>query len=186
MKPFGRATTSQERGYTLIEVLTAIAIAGVLLTLAATALRHYWYVQSLSGAQDEVVSQLRAIQQNVTAESDPYVVGAWFNADAAGSQTRWGTVRYDPSGPSCVRQADSRFRSGVYVSGATFDNTPAAIAAMIGTCRTQVAGIPTTAKFVFFYARGTALDGTITLTQRNLGRSEGVTVTALTGRVIES
>ena len=159
----------RQGGFTLIELLVTISISALLLSFGAFAVRHYWLVRSLEGARDEVVTQLRGQQQKVIAETHPLVYGARFQV---GSST-WGLLRYNGvSGGSCTEYQTLSFDGGVYVESANFAST------------TGVSGCPGSASSsVFFFGRGSATQGTLTLRQDAIGRSRSVTVTGITGRV---
>lgn len=175
---------SEEVGFTLLELLVVMLVSSMLLTLGAVAIRHYWFVQALSGSTDSVVTQMRQAQQQAESESHPLVYGVWFIN--VGDSTRWGTLQYDPAETTpCSEIGKRRFSTGVQVDSVSFtvDSTRTT------ACRTALgsAGIPSagSAQIAFFYARGTATPGTITLEQTNLGRTESLQVTGITGRVDE-
>jgi prepilin-type N-terminal cleavage/methylation domain-containing protein len=170
-----------ERGFTLIEVLTAVALTAILVTLAAGGLRHYWLNQSLVSARGQVVSQLRQMQEQVVSETHPTVFGARFRVGSSD----WGVVEYDPTitashpATTCKEVRSNTFSTGVKVTAASFA-TPTDTA-MANLCKT----IPgaSSDKFAFFYARGSATGGTITLTQPAINKTKTITVTPITGRV---
>jgi len=177
----------KEAGFTLIELLVVLAISAVLLTLSAGAIRHLWFVQALSGSVDTVTTQMRQAQQQAESESHPLVFGVWFIN--VGDATRWGTLEYDPDPTlpvNCSEIGKRNFSTGVQVESVSFDmdsiRTP--------ECRNalNMAGIPNaaSAEIAFFYARGTATTGSITLEQTYLDRTEALTVTGITGRVSDS
>jgi prepilin-type N-terminal cleavage/methylation domain-containing protein len=172
----------KEAGFTLIEMLVAMALSAILLTLGAAAIRHYWFVQALEGSTDSVVTQMRQAQQQAESESHPLVYGVWFIN--VGDSARWGTLQYDPAEASpCTEIGKRRFTTGVHISNVSFQVDPTRTTA----CRSALgtAGIPSSgsAQIAFFYARGTATPGSLTLEQTQLGRSKGLTVTGITGRV---
>lgn len=176
MKRRKRVRSIGEAGFTLIEVLVVIGISAVLMTLAAGAMRHYWFVNALDSSTDEVVTQLRNAQQRVGAESHPVVYGIRFKPDTAD----WGVVQYDPrkATDKCTAEATQGFETGVAIETASFSGatSPEGIA-----CASALGGAN---KFVFFYARGSATGGTVKLTSDLLGQSNVVTVTPITGRVL--
>jgi prepilin-type N-terminal cleavage/methylation domain-containing protein len=169
----------KEAGFTLIEMLVAMALSAILLTLGASALRNYWFVRSLHGAQDQTVTQLRDLQARVVSESHPLVFGLRF----APGQSRYAIVEYRPATTSsptekCTETGQS-FNSGVVVKSATFS----AASGITAFCKGVIPGAATS-QFVFFFARGTATEGNLVLEQPQLaGKSVKVTVKPITGRV---
>jgi prepilin-type N-terminal cleavage/methylation domain-containing protein len=168
----------REAGFTLIEMLVAMALSAILLTLGASALRHYWFVRSLHGAQDQSVTQLRDLQARVVSESHPLVLGLRFEP----GESDYAIVRYRPATATSPTEectfTDQSFDSGVVVKSATFS----AASGITAFCK----GRPGAAnsQFVFFFARGTATEGNLVLEQPQLaGKSVKVTVTPITGRV---
>jgi prepilin-type N-terminal cleavage/methylation domain-containing protein len=172
----------KEEGLTLIELLVVLSLTAILVTLGAFAVRHFWFVRSLSGAQGEVATQLRSQQQRVMAASNPFVYGAHFEQGSSD----WELVRFDPKGAGssddeCSVQATRGFDLRVEVSGVAFDDTQAPEQA--AACVADLGG--TGGEYVFFFARGNATKGSVTVTQPQLGRSRTITVTDITGRVVK-
>lgn len=170
----------RQEGFTLIEILVALGLMAVLLTLSAGAARHFWLVRSLDAGAGATVTQLRGMQAQAAAESHPLVFGARFRAGSS----EWGLVRFDPKSPTSstddeCRQIGSRiFDAGVVVATVDFSD----VVGLTDTCRSQIPGA-TTDEFALFYPRGTATPGSVALRQPVLGRTQTVTVTAVTGRV---
>jgi prepilin-type N-terminal cleavage/methylation domain-containing protein len=177
----------REAGFTLIEMLVVVAISAMVLTFGVTALRNYWFVQALSGSVDTVTTQMRQAQQQAESESHPLVYGVWFIN--VGDSSRWGTLQYDPDpalSVNCSEIGKRSFSTGVQVQSVSFVED----AVRTSECRSALgaAGVPSagSAEIAFFYARGTATPGSITLEQTHLGRSESLSVTGITGRVSDS
>ena len=182
--PLGRRAGSHDDGFSLIELLVGIGLVAILVTISAGALRTYWLTQGLVGSRDEIVSQLRASQEQVVSESHPLVFGARFKT---GSST-WGLVEYNPGTNTCV-ELSRTLSTGVVPQSASFTSSPET-----DFCRSNLVFAggstpvpdrddPATA-YVWFYARGTATAGSMTFTQPSLpGKSVSLTVTPLTGRV---
>jgi prepilin-type N-terminal cleavage/methylation domain-containing protein len=173
-----------EDGFTLIEMLVVMALAAIIMTLSVSALRSYWFAQSLSGSVDIVTTQMRQAQQQAESESHPLVYGVWFIN--VGDATRWGTLQYDPALASPCREIGKRsFDTGVQVKDVSFNEDPV----RTPLCRSALsdAEIPSasSAQIAFFYARGTATPGSITLEQVQTDRSKQLIVTGITGRVSE-
>lgn len=172
----------RESGFTLIETLVVIGISAVLMTLSASAIRNYWFVNAAHDAVETVETQLRGLQQRTTAESHPMVYGAWFQEDVTSAQ--WGVLQYDPKDASsssddvCNQLGPAqRFGDGVVITEATFD-------AAGGTIETKcTATAPAGADLVFFYARGSATGGDIFLDHEAIAEPLRVTVSGVTGRV---
>ncbi|MGH2806710.1 MAG: pilus assembly FimT family protein [Actinomycetota bacterium] len=175
-----------EHGFTLIELLVVMSITTVLLGLGVFALRNFWLVRSLTGGQDEVVNQMRAVQSKVMAESNPLIYGIGFREGTA----EWQIVRVDTAPPvtdTCTGDGVRRFDAGVVVDDADFDTTVSGILTepIVDICQDAIGDSYLDDGFVFFLPRGTATAGTVTLRQSNLDRTEGVEVTPLAGRVDE-
>ncbi len=179
-----RQRSGRERGYTLVEVLFAIALFSIVVTLGAAALRHFWFSQALTSSTDELTSEMRALHQNVAAEAHPRVNGIWLRQGSA----QWGTFQFDPKGPGtaddvCASRILRSFGAGVSVSAISLPTAPAEINA---SCVIGLAAVPDDARVALFYARGTATAGYVELTQSNLSRTRRVTIAGLTGRVTRS
>lgn len=173
-----------EQGFTLIELLVVMSITTVLLGLGVFAIRNFWLVRSLTGAQDEISSQMRAVQSKVMAESNPLIYGIGF----VEGTNEWQIVRYNSRSPqTCVGDGRRRFNAGVVISDVNFSETLAgqSVTGMRNLCRSSVSGLATVPNdgFVFFLPRGMATAGTVTVRQPSLGRTETVEVLALSGRV---
>lgn len=169
-----------QAGFTLVELLTTLMLLAIAVTLTATALRHYWFVQSLEGGQDEVVTQLRGLQQRVMSETFPLVYGARFTPGSSS----WQHVQYNPDTNVCsqVLVGDlegGEFSGEVRIQSADFDNYSSAGTDVSELCREGIAQ----AEIVFFFARGTATGGELTLVQPRLNRTKTICVAGTTGRV---
>ena len=175
-----------QSGFTLIELLTVMGLVAILLAIGSFSLRHFWFVRSLEGGKQEMITQLRQLQQRVGAASAPLVYGARFTV---GSGT-WALVQYDTSKPTvpCVLikegtfDKEVEFDAGVTVSAVDFSNygdSSSSSNNITGNCLNGATDIG------WFFARGTATQGSVTIRQPQLGRTETVCVAALTGRVYE-
>ncbi len=174
-----------EGGFTLVELMFVMALTTILLTLGAFAVRNYWLVRSLTGGQREVVGQLRAVQAKVMAESNPLIYGVGFREGT----NQWQIVRYNSNPPvSCVGDGTRRFDAGVVISDVEFQGVVGGqdVTAAAAFCRSQTGFNVPNDGWAFFLPRGMATPGTITLRQPNLDRTEGIEVTGLSGRVVET
>lgn len=182
-------TSHGQSGFSLIELMFAMALFSIVVTLGAFAARQFWFQRALIRAQDDVTVQLRNLQQRVVAEgvSGRYH-GAWFDPDSS----NWGTVRYQSG--TCTSTGTFSFDAGVEVDSITAATTGAEVnfgspTDVAATCRSQLSQVPDTTdvKFVWFLSRGiaTATSGDhIQLIQpRRDNRIEQVRVVGLTGRV---
>jgi prepilin-type N-terminal cleavage/methylation domain-containing protein len=177
MRFFGPAQTKDD-GFSLIEILVAVSIGGLLLALSVNPLRTYFQLQTLNGARDQLVTELRRQQQRVVSESNPLVFGIRFRKGTKD----WGIVRYHPTPPvgqpTCTEIGTRSLDGGVtFTTGTDFAvDTGATV-----SCRAAL-NAPTD-DFVFFYARGTATQGSVVINHSSLGRSRTITVSPMTGRV---
>lgn len=169
-----------ERGFTLIESLVAMALISLLVSLSAMALRNFWFVEAVDRATGELTSLLKRTQQRVVAETHPLVYGAWFDEGSSD----WGIVKFDPKAIDnsaddvCTQEDPKVMADGVKVTSITGDTTSEAAL----ECLTAVPE----ATFVFFYARGTATEATITIGKDDSSSTGTIDVSPLTGRVERS
>lgn len=168
-----------QSGFTLIELLSVIALTGILLSLGAVALRQFWFVRALHGEQDEIVTQLRNLQERVVAESNPLVFGAKFSQ--GGTSTTWNLIRFDPfrdPGSQCTLLETITMDAGVRIQNSSF---PVG-GAVTDVCRGELGGAGN--DYLFFFARGNATPGAVTIFSPRLdGRRLKVCVNGVTGRV---
>ncbi|MGH2755886.1 MAG: pilus assembly FimT family protein, partial [Actinomycetota bacterium] len=165
------------------EILMVIALAGMVLSLSAGALRNFWLTQTLHGAREDAVAQLRQVQQRVISESHPKVWGVRFRL----GQSEWGIVEFDPhsstttADDTCAEITPMSFNDGVKVKTVTFE----AVTGITSLCRSQITGA-TSDEFAFFFARNTATEGTLALEHQSLpGKEVSLEVLPITGRVEE-
>lgn len=166
----------REDGFTLSELLVVTVVIAIALTLGAGAFGRYWKVRSLNGAIDEVVTELRAKQQDATGQTHPWVWGAWFKQGTP----RWGIVRANAISGACEVRARRTFSSGVTVSAVSFaDVTTPALSATCAAAAESGAGV------VLFFARGSATGGSVSLSHAEVGGGSArtITVSPITGRV---
>jgi prepilin-type N-terminal cleavage/methylation domain-containing protein len=171
-------------GFTLVELLVTLLLMTVLLALAATALRQFWRVQSLEGGQDELSTELRGLQARVVSESHPLVYGAAFKVGSSG----WINVQYNPETGACTRVRSSdfdggEFSGGVVVKSLGFEGYSAGSPLVDVTGLCSDAGSGGWTDVVFFFARGSATRGSVTIEHTSLGREKTVCVNGVTSRV---
>lgn len=171
-------------GFTLIELLTTMMLAAILFAIGGLALRHFWRVQSLEGSQEEIVTQLRGLQQIVVSETHPLVYGARFKTGSS----QWHVIQYNPETGACIRVRDGfdfdggSFDGGVVVESVNFENYGDAAAPASNVTAQCLDGFTDA---VFFFAQGTATPGEITVVEQALNRRRSVCVSAITARVDE-
>jgi prepilin-type N-terminal cleavage/methylation domain-containing protein len=170
----------RQGGFSLVELLFAMMLLGIMLTLTASALKTFWIRRALDGSTKQVTAQLRQLQQRAVAESHPLVYGARFT-EGSDSYT---LLRYNPSNPTppvCTQMNTLTLEDGVEVAeGTSFTASPYTPLSECGT-------VGSDDHFVFFFARGTATGGSLKLTHEGLAETTKstttISVTNLTGRV---
>jgi Tfp pilus assembly protein FimT len=173
--------TAREAGFTVIELAVVAALATVLLSIGAVAVRHFWLVRSIKGAQDQVVAQLRQVQQRSAAETYPIIYGVRF---LKGSSS-WGVVRYNASTTTCAAVTSLTLPDGIQIVNDAETDFPD-VATATTACRNAA---PSSASYevVFFYPKGStnasSTVGSVKLIQPALNRTAKITVSNLTGRV---
>lgn len=168
----------KEDGFTIIELLVASIIIAVVTTLGAYAISHYSKLRALEGSTNEVITELRAMQQDAGSRSHPWVSGVYFKAGT----NRWGIVEGNIKTGVCTRKAARTFPAGVTVSTATFSDI--ATQSLTANCTTAA---ESGAEVVLFFARGSATSGSMSLVHPNVGSgARTLTVSPITGRVTRS
>lgn len=166
----------REDGFTLSELLVACLVMSIVLGLGAYSLRRFWQTRALHGSVDEVVTELRAEHQKATSESHPWVWGAWFKQGTS----RWGVVRANASTGTCEVRSRRTLSTGVTISAVSF--TDVTSPALSSSCATAA---ESGSEVVLFFARGSATDGSVSLSHPEVGGGSArtITVSPITGRV---
>ena len=175
----------RQEGFSLIELMVALGLAAILLTLSASTLRNFWLERSLEASVDETVTQLRQTQSRATGESHPLIYGLRFRPDS----NAYSIVRFDPVDQTtltddiCEEAGSRTFEDGVVVDSIAFGDGPSDL---MSACSTAAAGYASGDDFIFFYARGSATAGTLSLRHTTTGDVMTLGVLPLTGRVTRS
>jgi prepilin-type N-terminal cleavage/methylation domain-containing protein len=168
----------REDGFTLSELLVACLVMSIVLGLGAYSLRRYWQTRSLHASVDEVVTELRSEQQRASSESHPWVWGTWFKVGTPD----WGVVRANASTGTCEVRSRRALPTGVTFSSVSFaDVTSPALSAACAAEADPESG----AEVALFFARGSATEGSVSLSHPEVGGGSArtITVSPITGRV---
>lgn len=183
-RPVSRTPNARQpdAGFTLIEMMVTIVVAGILIATATMALNAYTKAQSEKGTANRVVSSLRDAAGRAQAEGRTYCVS--FD-----SATSWSVWRY-----SC----DSTW-TGTSIQGATLtatkvgsdsrqgqasiDMTTVAFPAVTGIGLPSACGTAGTGHCVYFYPRGIATPGQLKVVRPGNAKTYVVNVGGLTSRV---
>lgn len=165
-----------EDGFTLTELLVAMLIMSLVLGLGAYSLRRHWQTRALHGGIDDVVSELRAEQQNASTATHPWVYGTWFKPGS----NRWGVVKANSITGVCQLVSSKTFGTGVEIATASFDDVSTA-----GLTTNCIGATEPGTEIAFFFARGTATAGTVALRHPEVaaGAVKTVRVYPVTGKV---
>jgi prepilin-type N-terminal cleavage/methylation domain-containing protein len=174
-----------DAGFTLIEMMVTIMIAGILMATATMALNAYTKAQSEKGTANRVVSSLRDAAGRAQAEGRTYCVS--FD-----SATSWSLWRYscDPSwtGTSIAgatltaTKVDSTSRQGqASIDMTTVAFPPPTIPPLGGL--PYSCGAAGTGNCVYFYPRGIATAGQLKVIRPGTTKTYIVNVGGLTSRV---
>lgn len=158
------SVSSNDSGFTLVEMLTVLAIMTITFGIAVSSFVSYQVQAQHRGTWDELRSTLRNAGERALSEQRTYCVHL--------GATAWDVYRSDCSASATKVQS-------VTSSGAGSVTTTSAFAAPSGhesACPTAAADC------VYFYPRGNASDGTATVSRA--GRSDLlIDVEGLTARV---
>jgi type IV fimbrial biogenesis protein FimT len=154
-----------DAGFTLIELLVVMVVMGVLMALAIPSWSHYQNKQDYLGSARTTVAELRQVQLQAVAQE------TMFRVDFAVGGRTMSVYRCDVNTDGSCAWALSK-ATKLPGSAATFSSP---------SFTTRDGAASTSA---YFYARGTASDGSVTLTRSNTGgQTYVVNIEGLTGRV---
>ena len=162
-----------EGGFTLLEMLVVMSIAGLILATATWSFLGYQKAHEQQSTALSVTSTMRNAAERALSEGRTYCV----YIDTA-SQT-YDTYRQDCTNAAMrvgVAKPDS---SRVRLASAAF---PAPSPAIVN----QGTACPVAGRCAYFYPRGTALAGTATVTRLGSSKVFTITVEGLTSRVSQT
>lgn len=157
----------QDGGFTLVELMVVMVIAGVLMTIGVFSFANYQKVSQQRGTAREVVSLLRNASERAISEGRTYCVGI----DAAGAALE--TWQY-----TCR----TRTPSDKPLQTASTQSTKVTLAATV-TNPSPAPPCPSSYSCVYFYPRGTATPTTVVVRSSARSKTYTVTVEGLTARV---
>lgn len=161
-----------DSGYTLVELMVTMVIAGVLMAIGIFGFANWQKTAQQRGSVRELVSVLRGASERAISEGRTYCV----DIDATG--TSMDTWRYtcgaNPASPpapaSQLMQRASTQTPKVTLVATVTNPSPAPIC-------------PSSHKCIYFYPRGTATPTTVVVASSARSKTYTVTVEGLTARV---
>ena len=158
---------NNEQGFTLLELVVTLAIAGILMAIGFLAMRSYLIAHRESGTAQEIRSALRAAAEQSLSEGRTYCV--YFTG------TTWATYRFNCTVPANKVDGPHQVEDSSITLGSIAFTPP--VPPVVG----QNTACPTANRCAYFYPRGTAIAGSLSVTRP--GKSYTVNVEGLTGRV---
>jgi prepilin-type N-terminal cleavage/methylation domain-containing protein len=149
---------SEDAGFSLIEVATAMVLFGIMCAILVGPWIKHHHAQQHAGATRTVVAAMRAAQAASVAENATYRVD--FTTGSTKLYRRTATTPY-----TLVRTVEVE-DSSVTLSGASFVDSGGA-----------------TSSSVYFYPRGSASKGQLTVGRSGSAKTYTITVEGLTARV---
>lgn len=162
---------SSARGFTLIESLVVLTIAGVLMAVSVWGMRTYLTTTREQNTAVRIQSVLRNVADKSLAEGRTYCV--------LFTSTTWTTYVHDCTVAADKVGAVSKVGESSQTLSISFPVPPGMDASENTAC-------PTTSKCAYFYPRGNALAGTVVVGRSNSSKQYTITVVGLTGRVSTS
>lgn len=163
-----RAELSSDGGFTLVEALTVMAIAGVLMAISVWGMHSYLVSSREKGTATEIQSTLRNTADRSLAEGRTYCV--------LFTSTTWSVYVHD-----CA--VSTNLTDGPHKAGGSDQTLDAVFPVPPGMDPTEVTNCPSSGRCAYFYPRGNAIAGTVTISRNGSGKQYTVTVIGLTGRV---
>jgi type II secretion system protein H len=165
-----RLAASDSSGFTLVEMLVVMVIAGLIMSTAAWSFLSYQRAHEQNSTAMEVTSTMRNAAERSLSEGRTYCV--YFNTT---TQT-YDTYRQDCTDTTKRVSRAKPDSSRVLLATPAF---PAPSPAIVN----QVTPCPVAGRCAYFYPRGTALAGTVKVTRTGSAKAYTITVEGLTSRV---
>lgn len=166
MTSLRRTGPGSDAGFTLIELVVVMSIAGVLAAIATYGFVNWRYTSEEQGSAQTLVSQLRSTAEVAISEGRTYCV----DLDAANrSYSVW---RY-----ACSTTTGAQTSGTLQTQSSRVTFTPSI------TVPSPAPACPSGHACVYFYPRGTATPGTITVASSARSKVYTIHIEGLTARV---
>lgn len=165
-----------DSGFTLVELMVTIALVGITGAFAVWGLLTYSRVQSMNETATSLLGEFRTVAQRATAEDRTYCLS--IDTTTTYSLWRYSCNTAEPTTPGTPTKVSSFNVSGTsMLESVSFTNSNTNLAHLCGSG---------TLGCVFFYPRGNASDGSITIGRSGSSATKVISVVGLTGRAYQS
>lgn len=158
-------------GFTLIEMITVLSLASILMAVATWSFSSYNKSTAHSGTASQLQSAMRNVSERALSEGRTYCLYLNTTADS------WSTYRGSCTvSTNRVAGPEKTGHNVVEIGPISFPPLATPIPNQITTC-------PAANACAYFYPRGTALGGSVVVTRRGSSKTYTVSVQELTSRV---